>query len=186
MNNSDFQKLFLEEKAESLDWFRQEIVGLRTGRVKPDLVENVQVEHYGSRSPLKALAGVGNTDARTLLVSPWDAGANNAIAKAITDAQVGATPNIDGNVIRLVFPSLTEESRENTIKQLHKKSEEVRVRLRQSRDEALKMVKEGKESGDLTEDDFYEEKKMLDDLIIKANLEVEEIVNRKEIEIREI
>ena len=103
-----------------------------------------------------------------------------AIAKAITEAELGVQPNVDGILIRLIFPSLTEEARTQTVKVLHKRAEEARVRLRQARDEALKEVRLEKEQGALTEDDFYQGKEKLDELIGGANGAVEALVGAKE------
>src|SRR5688500_10503329 len=88
-------------KEEALEWFQGEIVGLRTGRVRSDAVTRVQVEHYGTSSPLQTLAGVSNIDARTLLITPYDPSSIRAIEKAITEANLGVNPSVDGNVVRL-------------------------------------------------------------------------------------
>lgn len=183
---SDIYDIFEEARLETTQWFRGEIVGVRTGRVTPELVERVPVEHYGSRTPLNGLASISNSDARTLVISPWDSGAAGPIEKALTEADLGVQPNLDGEIIRLVFPSLTEEMRQQTIKMLHNKVEEARVRLRQARDEALKLLKEEKEAGNETEDDFYDGKKKLDEMIDEANAELEKIADKKEEDIKAV
>ena len=174
------EKKFLESKEESLAWFEKEIAGLRSGRVQPALIDSLQVEHYGARSPLKGLASVSSLDARTILISPWDKSAVTAIQKAITEANIGVMPTVDGSNIRLAFPSLTEEIRNRTIKTLHAKAEEARIRMRQGRDEALKGLKHEKEKGVISEDDFYGGKKHLDELIGKAQDEMENRIKAKE------
>lgn len=174
---------FAAGKEEALSWLTKEISGLRSGRVKPDLVTSVTVEHYGTRNPLQSLASVSSLDARTLLISPWDRSAIAAIEKALTEANLGVMPTVDGQNIRLSFPSLTQEGRETTIKQLHKKAEETRVKLRVSRDESLKTIKKDKENGDVSEDDFYAGKEELDKLIDEANTEIASIIEKKEKEI---
>lgn len=182
----DAYDLFELGKEEGLEWFRNEIAGLRTGRVKPEIVTKLQVEHYGTRNPLQSLASVSSLDARTLLISPFDPSAIRSIEKAITDADLGVNPVVDGRVLRLAFASLTEEVRERTVKQLHKKAEEARIRLRQTRDEALKLIKEEKEAKKITEDDFYNGKEKLDELIHAANAEIEKLMKKKEGEITTI
>ncbi|MEX1111938.1 MAG: ribosome recycling factor [Candidatus Andersenbacteria bacterium] len=177
---------FESAKQEALEWFQKEIAGLRTGRVKPDLVDSIPVEAYGARSPLKSLASVSSSDARTLVISPFDKGVISDIEKAVTNANLGVNPAVDGSIIRLAFPSLTEESRKQTLKVLHAKAEDTRVRLRQARDEALKTLKEEKEKSDITEDDFYDGKKDLDELIGKANGDIDGIIKKKEEEITTI
>ncbi|MEO6077786.1 MAG: ribosome-recycling factor, partial [Candidatus Andersenbacteria bacterium] len=124
--------------------------------------------------------------ARTLVVSPWDKSTIPAIEKAIIEANVGVMPTIDGAVLRLSFQSLTEEVRLQTIKALHAKAEETRIRMRKGRDEALKFLKNEKEAGKISEDDFYGGKKHLDELIGKAQETLEERVKTKETEIKTI
>jgi len=186
MSLNDSYELFELGKQEALDWLAQEVAGLRTGRVKPDLITGIQVEHYGTRNPLQSLASVSSLDARTLAVSPFDPSSIQAIEKALTDADLGVNPSVDGEVIRLAFPSLTEEIREQTVKQLHKKAEEARVRLRLSRDEALKAVRDEKEKGELTEDDYFNGREKLDRLIGDASKEIEGIVAKKEEEVKTV
>ncbi len=170
-------------REEIAEWFQEEIVSLRSGRVSSEMVDKIQVEHYGSRTPLNGLAGISNVDARTLVITPWDPGAKEAIAKSLTQEDLGASPAIDGEVIRMSWPGLTEETRKQTVKLIHNKSEEARVKLRQARDEAVKGIKEEKDAGDVTEDDFYDGREKLDKLIDEANKELEEMVRKKEEEV---
>lgn len=183
---SDVKPIFEEARVQALEWFRQEIHSLRSSRVKPDLVTNIPIDAYGSRSPLQSLASVSNSDARTLVISPYDKNTIRDIEKAVTDANLGVQPVNDGQIIRLVFPSLTDEVRQQTMKVLHNKAEETRVKLRQGRDEAVRALKQQKEKGDATEDDFYDGKKELDELIDKANEEIVGIVDKKEQDIATI
>ena len=183
---SNIYDLFDEAKDEAMQWFQGEIATLRTNRVTANLIERIPIEHYGSRTPLQGLASVSNADARTLVISSWDPGAIESIEKSLTEANLGVQPQVDGGVVRLVFPSLTDEMRERTVKTLHQRAEEARVRLRQARDEALKLLKEEKEAGEVTEDDFYDGKKKLDELIEQANSEIEHKAEKREADIRVI
>lgn len=180
------EKQFNTTKDEAFEWLHKEVGSLRSGRVKPDLVQSIPVEAYGARSPLNGVASVSSSDARTLVVSPWDKSIIPAVEKAITVANLGVQPIVDGDIIRLSFPSLTEEVREQILKVLHAKAEEARVRLRQGRDEALRLLKQEKEKSDITEDDFYDGKAELDELIDKANTEIADIIKRKEEEIKAV
>ena len=182
----DIYKEFETAITEATQWFRDEIANMRTSRVTPNLVESIQVEHYGTRTPLNGLASISNVDARTLIISPWDKSAITPIEKALTNAQLGANPTVDGEVIRLAFSGLNEEMRDETAKQLHKKAEEARVRFRQARDEALSHIKQKKTDGRLTEDDFYNGKEELDKRINKANQAIEDLATKKETEIRQV
>jgi len=179
----DTYAAFEKAAEEARGWLQAEIAGLRTGRVTPDLVTQVPVEHYGARTPLQGLANVSSADARTLVIAPWDPSAVPAIEKALSAAQLGAQPAVDGEVVRLSFPSLTEEAREQTVKTLHGKAEEARVRLRQARDDALAGLQQEKKKGDITEDHFYQGKKRLDERIDAANAALAEIVAGKEREV---
>lgn len=180
MTITQAEGIFNAGKEEAMEWFEKEVAGLRSGRVKPVLIEAISVDVYGSRNPIKAIASVSSSDARTLVVSPWDENNLHSIEKAITEANIGVMPTVDGQVIRLSFPSLTEEVRNQTIKTLHAKGEDTRVRMRQSRDEALRHLKQEKEAAKLSEDDFYGGKKHLDDLIAKAQDELQTRIETKE------
>lgn len=183
MSLKDYLDLFGKQEEEAFGWWQQEVRHIRTGRVTPEIVAHINVEHYGAITPLNGLASINNTDARTLAISPWDRGAVASIERALTEAQLGVMPIVDSAMIRIVFPALTEEGREQTVKQLNHKTEEARVRLRQARDEVLKKIKEDKENRALTEDDFYEGKEKLDEMIGKANQRLEEMAQKKEKEI---
>ncbi len=178
--------IFSNNEEQAVDWFKKEIAGLRSGRITPGSVEHVLVEHYGARTPLNGLASVNSSDARTLVITPWDQGSLGAIEKAITAANIGVQPVIDGRIIRLSFPSLNEEIRNQTIKTLHNRAEETRVQLRQGRDEALKMLRHDKEEGAIPEDDFYKGKEKLDAMIAKASDAIDVIVKKKEEDIKTI
>ncbi len=182
----DIYKIFDKGAEETLTWFKAEVVALRTGRVTPATVNDLQVEHYGARTPLQGVASINSLDARTLQISPWDSSAIPAIQKTLTDAQIGAQPVVDGKLIRLSFPLMSEEVREETIKKLHKKAEEARIRLRLARDEALSEITAGKKDGKIPEDDFYNGREELNKSIDEANGDIERLVKNKEEEIRTV
>lgn len=186
MSQSQAFDIFSKNESAAIDWFKKEIAGLRTGRITPASVEHILVEYYGARTPLNGLASVNSSDARTLVVTPWDQGALGAIDKAITAANIGVQPVVDGRVIRLSFPSLNEEIRAQTIKTLHNRAEEARVQLRQGRDEALKILRHDRQEADMPEDDFYKAKEKLDDMITKSSDTINAIVKKKEEDIRTI
>ncbi|MDP3997206.1 MAG: ribosome recycling factor [Candidatus Andersenbacteria bacterium] len=177
---------FKEGAIEAMEWFAAEAAKLRTGRVTTDIVSSVPVEHYGARTPLNGVASINMSDARTIVISPWDQTALSAIEKALSSAQIGAQPIVDGKIIRLAFPMLNEETREESVKSLHKKAEEARVRARRSRDEALAQLQGAKKDGDITEDDFFRGKKELDEVMGEFNKELDSIVEVKEKEIKTV
>lgn len=186
MAQKEANTIFNESKAQALEWLQHETAGLRSNRVQPDLVVHLAVEAYGSRSPLQSVASVSSSDARTLVISPYDKNMIQAIEKAVTEANLGVQPTVDGQIIRLVFPSLTEETRKQTIKLLHNKAEEGRIRLRQGRDEAVRHLKQAKEAGTIGEDDFFSGRDELDGLIATANKEIDQLVAKKEQDISAI
>lgn len=179
-------KKFEGSSADVLEWWRGEVSSLRTSRITPGNINDLPVEHYGTRLPLQGVASVSSLDARTLQITPWDAAAIASIEKALTDANLGAQPIVDGKLIRLSFSQMSEEVREETVKKLHKKAEEARIRLRQARDESLSQLTREKKDGDIPEDDFYGGKKELNDMIDEANGEIEKLVKSKEAEIRTV
>jgi len=171
---------------ETIEWLSQEIATVRSGRVLPSMVDQVQAEHYGAKTPINGLASVSSLDARTLTVSPWDESAIGPIEKALQEADLGAQPVVDGKIIRLAFPQLSDEMRDQTAKQLHKTAEEARIRLRRSRDGSLSALKKEKQSGDITEDEMHGGKKELDKRIDTANQKIEELISLKEADIRSL
>ncbi len=186
MSINNVRDQFQAKADESLIWLKNELTKIRTGRASATLVENLMVEHYGARTPLNGLASIANSDARTIVIQPWDTGAIPAIQKAIIEAQLGPQPTVDGRVVRLSFPMLTEEMREQSVKVLHKKAEEARVRLRQAREEGLSVLQREHKSGEIPEDDFFGGRKVLDEMIGKTNDRIAELIKAKEEEVRTI
>lgn len=186
MSLDEAYKNFEAGAEETLAWFQGEAGSLRSGRVSPGIVRDIQVEHYGSRMALPGVASINSLDARTLQISPWDASATAAIQKALTEADLGALPVVDGKIIRLSFALMSEEVRQETVKKLHKKAEEARIRLRQARDEVLTKLTRDRRKGSLTEDDFYNGRLGLNKRIDSANETIEKIVAGKEAEIRTV
>ncbi|MDE2292582.1 MAG: ribosome recycling factor [Elusimicrobia bacterium] len=120
---------------------KRELSTVRTGRASPHLLDDVQVEYYGSMVPIKQVAAVSVPEARTLEIRPWDAGAYKALESALMAANLGAQPNGDGTVLRLTFPMMTEERRKDLAKQVGKTGEEFRVAVRGERQEANQALK---------------------------------------------
>jgi ribosome recycling factor len=137
----------------TLDHLRKELAKLRTGRASTAILENIRVEYYGTPTPLNGVASVSVPEARLIVIKPWDKSVLSAIEKSIFDANIGVTPQNDGEIIRLAFPPLTEERRKEIVKQVKAKCEEFRIAVRGERREAnenLKMLLDEKE---VTEDE---------------------------------
>ena len=167
----------------SLDSANNDFATLRTGRANPSLLDNVRVEYYGQTMPINQLGGVTSPDPRLLLVDPWDKGALPAIAKAITNSNLGLTPNNDGQVIRLSIPQLTEERRKDFVKQLAGKGEAARVALRNIRRDAIEQFKRDEE---VTDDDAKRAEKEVQKLLDRATAELEVLLKAKEAELLEV
>jgi ribosome recycling factor len=178
--------LLLTRKAEfqaTIEHFQGELGSLRTGRATPALVENISVPAYDGYMPLSNVASIGVQDSKTLVISPWDKSLLQAIEKAIRDSDVGANPAVDGSIVRLVMPQMTEETRKKMVKIMREKAEEARIALRgvreSIRDEAGKKEKD-KEFG---EDEKFKILDELDKVTKEFNDLVEEIAEKKEEEI---
>ncbi|MSU41250.1 MAG: ribosome recycling factor [Pedosphaera sp.] len=139
------------QKTESV--LQNELAGVRTGKASPALVENILVEAYGSQMRLRELAGITAPEPRMIVVQPWDAGTLSAVDKAIQKANIGITPRVDGKIIRLVLPELSEQRRQEFVKMIRKTAEESRVAVRHLRRDALLKLKEEAKEGDITEDE---------------------------------
>jgi len=161
-----------EHMNKSIENLRNEYSLLRTGRANPHLLERIQVEYYGTATPLNQLASVGAPEPRMLIVQPYDKTVIGDIEKAILASDIGITPNNDGNVIRLVFPQLTGERRKDLVKVVKKKEEETKIAIRNIRREKMDIIKDMKKSSDITEDDQKkaqnEIQKITDEFVDKA------------------
>jgi ribosome recycling factor len=153
---------------------QHEFTGIRTGKASPVLVENLIVEVYGSNMRVRELAGITTPEPRVLLISPWDASTVQAIEKAIMKSNIGITPAVQGKVIRLVMPELSQERRQEMVKVVHKLTEDGRVAIRHVRRDAIESVKKEAKSGGVAEDQVEtaekEIQKLTDDYIAKINV----------------
>ena len=170
----------------SVDYMIHEFSGVRTGKASPALVENVDVEAYGSSMKLKQLALITTPEPRLLVVQPFDASTVKEIEKALKESKIGITPLVDGKIIRLPVPELSEERRKDLVKSLRQMAEEARVRVRTNRRSAMDEAKKLQKSGDLTEDglrDCESEVQKLTDRFVKS---VDDHLERKETEIMKV
>lgn len=166
--------------AAAREWLAREYRGLRTGRASPAILDSISVSAYGSLSPLKQVANVGVEDARTLRVQSYDASLLKDIERAISAANLGLGTSSDGVSIRVTFPELTAERREQLVKVAKGKLEEARTTVRGARDEAWKDIQEKEREGTLTEDDKFRLKEELQKKIDKANEDLEKAFEGKE------
>ena len=179
MLNYDF-KTFESKAAAAREWLGREYGGLRTGRAAAAILDGVMVTAYGSLTPLKQVGNVGVEDARTLRVSAYDAGLIKDIERAITAANLGVGTTSDGTNIRVTFPELSSERREQMVKLAKAKLEEARTTVRIARDESWKDIQEKEKAGTLTEDDKFALKEELQKKVDAANKELEEAFDKKQ------
>lgn len=181
--NYDFSKI--KKKTEEIkEYFKTEISSLRTGRANASLVENILVDSYGSKMPLKHVASISVEDARSLRITPWDASVLKNIETAISNSNLGIQPIADKQTIRISMPELSEERRRALTKLLSEKLENAKISLRRERDEAWKDIQEKERNGEIPEDDKFRFKDELQKIIDKTTEELEMISNRKEQEIK--
>lgn len=166
--------------------FKVEIAGIRAGRANPSLVENIPVEAYGTSMKLLEVGNISAPQPSLLTVQVWDASILNNVIKAIQEANLGLNPSNEGTLIRLPIPPLTAERREEFIKLLHQKREETAISIRQIRQDFRNEWKKQMEENQFGEDEFFRREKILQELIDKKILEIEELAKAKEEELMQI
>jgi len=170
----------------TLEVLAQEFATLRAGRASAAVLDRIQVDYYGSPTPIQQIASVSSPDPRTLIIQPWDASALKQIERAIQVSDLGINPTNDGNVIRLAFPQLTEERRRELTKTVFKYAEESKVAVRNIRRDALEKAKEQKKKSEITEDDLKIVEKDMQNLVDKACKDIDDLAKKKEKELMEV
>jgi ribosome recycling factor len=170
----------------ALEVMERDFAAIRTGRASTALVERIQVDYYGTPTPINQLAGVSTPDPHLIVIQPWDRSILSAIEKAITRSDVGLTPNVDGTVVRLNVPPLTEERRREIVKQVRKRTEQARVEVRHFRREAADALKKQLREGELGEDEEHRELDGLQKLTDRYIGLIDQRSERKEAEVMEV
>ncbi|OGL66157.1 ribosome recycling factor [Candidatus Uhrbacteria bacterium RIFCSPLOWO2_01_FULL_47_24] len=163
-----------------------ELASLRGTRATPALVENVQVEAYGMRQALRALASIAVADPKTLTIEPWDKSIMKDIEKAIQTANIGINPVNEGALIRIVLPPLTEESRKELVKIVHNQLEDARGGVRTTREKLRQQIIDAEKKKETSEDEKYKQLEKLDKMVAEYNEQVKKIGESKEKEIMTI
>ena len=180
----------LGEAAEKMDravgHTQEEFGGIRTGRANAGLVERLKVDYYGSTVPLQQLAGFSVPEPRLLVIAPYDKTAMPAIEKAIQASDLGLNPSNDGNVIRLVFPQLTQERRKELVKVVHHRAEEGRVAVRNVRRAAREDLGVLESEGEISIDDLKRAEKRLQDITDRHIHGIDDAMRKKEQELLEV
>jgi ribosome recycling factor len=168
---------------ETTEAFTSELSGIRSGQSNPALLDGVKVESYGSMMPLNQVASITTEDARTLRVSPWDQNIVKAVESALQSADLGVSIGSDEKGVRVSFPELTSERREQLIKLTRQKLEEARARVRRNREDAWNDIQAKEKAKEMGEDDKFRAKEKMEELIKKANATLEDLAKRKEAEL---
>jgi ribosome recycling factor len=167
----------------AVEVLQDELKGVRTGRASTGLVDNIKIEYYGNPTPLKSLAAISTPQPDMILVKPFDPGSIKDIDKGILASDVGLTPMVDGKVIRLNVPALTEERRKQLAGQVKQMGEQTKISVRNVRRDAIKQLEKEKKDSAITEDDLEKGKKQLDDLTKLYTDKTDHVVKHKSDEI---
>ena len=169
---------FNEKMEKTISVLSNDYASIRAGRANPGVLDRVNVEYYGAITPINQVAAISVSEARILVIQPWDRSALKAIEKAINASDVGIPPQNDGTCIRLVFPPLTEERRKELCKQVAKHGEEAKINIRNIRRDANEAFKKAEKAGEMSEDDLKEAtekmQKLTDKMVEKVDKAVEE------------
>ena len=179
-------KQFERKMEKTLEVLASDFGAVRAGRANAQVLDRIEVEYYGTPTPINQVGTISSPDPRTLVIQPWDGGLLKPIEKAIQVSDLGINPQNDGRVIRLVFPQLTEERRRDLVKQVKKYGEEGKVAVRNIRRDAMDYIKKLKKDSEITEDDQKKAEKDLQELTDKYIKKVDDACAVKEKELMEI
>jgi ribosome recycling factor len=172
-----------DEMTKAIKSLQHQFTKVRTGRANANILDGVNVDYYGSPTPIKQVGQISTPEARLLQIQPFDKSIMGEIEKAIINANLGLTPSNDGNFIRIQFPALTEEKRKDLVKEVKKMGEDAKIAIRNSRRDQNDKVKKAEKSKEITEDDlkkFQDEIQKVTDKYVK---DVDDIVATKEKEL---
>ncbi len=177
----------LKEKMEkSIRVYHEKLTEIRAGRANPAILNKIQIDYYGTPTPINQVAGVSVPEARLIVIQPWDASILKEIEKAILASDIGINPNNDGKVIRLAFPELNEERRKEIVKEVRKMAEEAKVAVRSIRREGMDMAKASQKDGEITEDELKQAENEIQKITDKNIEEIDKILEVKEKEVMSV
>lgn len=180
---SEIISMHKDDLEKAIEHFKIEAGKVRTGRANPSMVEDLVVDYYGAKTPLKQMAAINTPEARQITIQPWDRSALAAIEGAIRDSDLGFNPMNDGILVRITIPMLTEERRKEMVKLLNQKAEEARIGVRNVRENAWKEIQESESRGEMSEDDKFKGKEKLQEVVDEYNKKIEDIRAKKEVEV---
>lgn len=186
MEINDVYQNVEERMNKAIDALSRDYATIRAGRANAGVLDKVQVDYYGTPTPINQVAAISIAEARILVIQPWDKNMIAVIEKAILASDIGINPNNDGNVIRLVFPALTEDRRREIAKDISKRAEEAKVACRNIRRDGMDSLKKMKKENAITEDDLSDAEEKLQKITDKKIKEVEEIAAAKDKEVMSV
>jgi ribosome recycling factor len=172
--------------ARAVEVMERDLQNVRTGRASTGLVERILVDFYGTQTPLNQLAGISVPEAHQIVIQPWDRGVLGAIEKAIQKSDIGLMPNVDGTVVRLNIPPLTEDRRKDLVKSVHRRMEEAKVEIRGLRREAADELKKEERDGSVGTDESHRQLDLLQKTTDRWIGEVDRVGASKEQEVMEV
>lgn len=178
-----YKKAIEEKRGEidkAIEHFKEEMAKIRTGRANPGIIEDLMVDYYGNKTPLKQIANINVPEPRTLLIQPWSVDSLANIEAAIKMSDLNLSPNNDGKVIRISVPPLNEERRAELVKILNKKAEEARISVRTIREEIWQEIQDMEKRGEIAEDDKFRGKERLQEATDEYNKKIDEMREKKE------
>ncbi len=182
----DVQKELTSALAKSHDALKRELTKLRAGRASTSLLDGIKVDYYGTPTPLQQMAHVNVPEPRLITVKPWDKTQIKLVDKALRESDLGLNPQIDGDVVRIPLPPLTEERRKEFVKIARKYGEECKVGIRKSRHDALDFLGSLEDGGESSADDVERAKKKVEELVQEAVKHVDTVIANKERDILEV
>ena len=182
----DEYKIYEEKMKKSIESVENDFAAVRAGRANASVLNRINVDYYGTPTPIQQIASIGSPDPRTLLITPWDTNALKGIEKAIQESDLGINPQNDGKCIRLGFPQLTEERRKELVKLIHKYAEGGKVAVRNIRRDALENFKKQQKASEITEDELKMVEKDLQKMTDDSCKELDKLLDNKEKELMSV
>jgi ribosome recycling factor len=175
-----------EHMEKAIEHLRHDLRAIRTGRATPALVENVKVEYYGTPTDLRSIASISIPEATQILIKPFSPGDLKWIEKAINDSKLSLTPHSDGKQLRLILPPMSQETRLKMVGQCKAMAEDVKIRIRNARRDANKLIDTEEKGGVITEDDASNGKDQIQELTKNYEAKVDELIEHKRKEVMEV
>jgi ribosome recycling factor len=172
--------------AKAHEALRRELAKLRTGRAHPGMLDSIRADYYGTPTPVSQMANISVPEPRMISVKPWDKSAVQAVDRAIRESDLGLNPQVDGDLIRVPIPALSEERRRDLVKVAKRHGEDCKVAVRKARHDAIAMLNDLKKEGDLSEDDAERAKKRVEEVVGAAGQVVDGTIQTKEKEILQV